>query len=233
MMRIRRLMPTMGASGRLAVPALAVAGVLLSGCGGGSMLGSSSDSSPSFGDRFSQLFGSKSQAVGEKAPAPVDNELSCPPVNIRAGASTYAVAAAGKQAVGNDVRFQATITRTARDCTQTGDQITARIGIQGRVIAGPAGNPPTVEIPLRVAVVQGGVHEKTIATKVYKTTVAMSEATSAPFSMVAEDLVYPVPPGATGDSYIFYIGFDPQALTPEPAPRAPKKKKKQAAPPPS
>jgi hypothetical protein len=143
------------------------------------------------------------------------------------------VAAAGKQAVGNDVRFQATITRTARDCTQTGDQITARIGIQGRVIAGPAGNPPTVEIPLRVAVVQGGVHEKTIATKVYKTTVAMSEATSAPFSMVAEDLVYPVPPGATGDSYIFYIGFDPQALTPEPAPRAPKKKKKQAAPPPS
>jgi hypothetical protein len=226
-------MPTMGASGRLAVPALAVAGVLLSGCGGGSMLGSSSDSSPSFGDRFSQLFGSKSQAVGEKAPAPVDNELSCPPVNIRAGASTYAVAAAGKQAVGNDVRFQATITRTARDCMQTGDQITARIGIQGRVIAGPAGNPPTVEIPLRVAVVQGGVHEKTIATKVYKTTVAMSEATSAPFSMVAEDLVYPVPPGATGDSYIFYIGFDPQALTPEPAPRAPKKKKKQTAPPPS
>jgi hypothetical protein len=25
-----------------------------------------------------------------------------------------------------------------------------------------------------------------------------------------------VPPGATGDNYIFYIGFDPQALGPEP-----------------
>ncbi|HEY3846196.1 MAG TPA: hypothetical protein VGL95_03690, partial [Acetobacteraceae bacterium] len=71
--------------------ALAVAGMLLSGCGGGSMFGDSPDPSPSIGDRFSQLFGSRSQAVGENPPPPVDNELSCPPVRIRPGASTYAV----------------------------------------------------------------------------------------------------------------------------------------------
>jgi hypothetical protein len=135
------------------------------------------------------------------------------------------VAAAGKQAVGNDVRFQATITRTARQCTKTGDQIIARIGIQGRVIAGPAGAPSTVDIPIRVAVVQGGVQEKTIATKAYQTSVTMSEDGSEPFSLVAEDLVYPVPPGATGDSYIFYLGFDPQALKPAPTPKPVKKKK--------
>jgi hypothetical protein len=224
MMR-NRLMMGAGQAGSLrTVLALAVAGALLSGCGGGSMFGASSDSSPSIGDRFGQLFGSKSQAVGERAPAPVDNELTCPPVSIRAGASTFAVGVPGKPATGNDLRYQATITRTARDCTQTGDQITARIGIQGRVITGPAGNPPTVEIPIRVAVVQGGINEKTIATKVYRTTVSLSEAGNDAFSLVAEDLVYPVPPGATGDSYIFYIGFDPQALTPEP--KAVKRKKK-------
>ena len=205
--------------------ALAAAGGVLSGCGGGSMFGgSSSDPSPSIGDRFGQLFGSRSQAIGEKAPAAVDNELDCPPVSIRAGASTFAVGTPGKPASGNDLRYQATITRTARDCTVNNGQIVARIGIQGRVIAGPAGNPPTVEIPLRVAVVQGGVQEKTIATKVYRTTVSLTEASSVPFSLVAEDLVYPVPPGALGDSYIFYIGFDPQALTPEP--KAVKRKKK-------
>jgi hypothetical protein len=217
-----------GRTGSLRVAlALAAAGALLSGCGGGSLFGgsSSSDPSPSLGDRFGQLFGSKSQAVGERAPSAADNELSCPPVSIRAGASTFAVGLPGKTAVGSDLRYQATITRTARDCTQKGSDIVARIGIQGRVIAGPAGNPPTVEIPLRVAVVQGGVNEKTVVTKVFRTTVAMDESGSVPFSLVAEDVVYPVPPGATGDSYIFYIGFDPQALTPE-RPVKPARKKK-------
>jgi hypothetical protein len=105
--------------------------------------------------------------------------MSCPPVSIRPGASTLAVAVQGKQAVGNDVRYQATITKTARDCTRTGGDITARIGIQGRVIAGPAGAPSSVDIPMRIAVVQGGVNEKVIATKAYRTTVSMSEDSRA------------------------------------------------------
>ena len=228
----KSLMQTMGGgrtTHRRVAFTLAVAATLLSGCGGDvrKIFGEEpkDEPLPSISDRFAQLFGSKSQAVGEAAPAAGANEVNCPPVNIRAGASTYAVATPGKQPVGNDLRFQATITRTARDCRQTGDQIISRIGIQGRVIAGPAGAPSSVEIPLRVAVVQGGVQEKTIATKVYRTTVSLSEASNVPFSLVAEDVQYPVPPGAIGDSYIFYIGFDPQALTPEP-PAKPARKKK-------
>jgi hypothetical protein len=188
-------------------------------------------------DRFKSLFGGgSSDKPAEPAPGAApgadgaagegQTDLNCPPVSIRAGASTYLVAAPGKEAIGNDVRFQATITKTARDCTRTGGEITARIGIQGRVIAGPAGAPETVQIPLRVAVVQGGVNEKTIATKAYRTTVTMAEDGSVPFTLVADDMVYPVPAGAAADSYIFYIGFDPQALAPEakaPAKRAKKK----------
>ncbi len=82
MMRNRLMMRTAvaGRAGHARIAlALAVAGAVLSGCGGGSMLGASSESSPSIGSRFSQLFGSKSQAVGEAAPPPVDSELSCPP----------------------------------------------------------------------------------------------------------------------------------------------------------
>ena len=120
-------------------------------------------------------------------------DLTCPPVTVRAGASTYAVAAPGKQPVGNDLRFQATISKMARECTVNGGVITARIGIQGRVIAGPAGAPSSVQVPIRVAVVQGGVSEKTIATKAYQTTVTMTEGGSEPFTLVAEDLTYPAP----------------------------------------
>jgi hypothetical protein len=202
---------------------LAIAGGALAGCGGGSMLGGSSDSGSSFGDRFSQLFGSKSQAVGEAAPPP-ENDLTCPSVSIRPGASTFGVGMPGKPASGSDLRYQATIIRTARDCNLVGGQITARIGIQGRVIAGPAGAPASVDVPLRVAVVQDGVTPKTIFTKAYQTNVAMNADGSVVFSLVAEDVVYPPPVGAAGDSYVFYIGFDPAALKPEPKARAPKKR---------
>lgn len=173
-------------------------------------------------DRFKSLFGGGSDDKGQQnLPAggpPVDptDGLTCPPVNIRAGASTYAVAAPGKQAVGNDVRFQASITKTARECNLNGAEIVAKIGIQGRVVAGPAGAPVTVDIPMRIAVVQGGIGEKVVATKAYRTTVQMTGEGSVPFTIVAEDMVYPVPaPGTNADNYVFYIGFDPQALTPE------------------
>jgi hypothetical protein len=206
----------------------AIAAVMLAGLGCGAF--SSSASAQSLGDRFKSLFGGKSDEPAQGAPPSASEsqsppDLTCPPVTIRAGASTYAVATPGKQPVGNDLRFQVTITRTARECAINGGEITARIGIQGRVIAGPAGAPSSVQVPLRVAVVQSGVNEKTIATKVYQTTVSMAESGSEPFTLVAEGLTYPVPPSAaSGDSYVFYIGFDPQALKPEPKPRAPKKK---------
>jgi hypothetical protein len=214
---------------RLAIRRLALTGTiaLAIGCG----VFASPAASQSLTDRFKSLFGGKSDEPAPAAPGapagPTQNQVedSCPPVSIRAGASTYAVAAPGKQATGNDVRFQATITKTARDCRLTGGDIIARVGIQGRIIAGPAGAPATVEIPMRIAVVQGGVNEKVVATKAYRTTVQMTEDASVPFTIVADDLAYPVPPGETGASYIFYIGFDPQALAPEPKAKPGRKKK--------
>jgi hypothetical protein len=181
-------------------------------------------------DRFKSLFGGgKSGEPAEKPPAPAEGQsgetdVLCPPVAIRSGASTYAVGAPGKEPVGSDLRFQATITRTARECAVNGGEITARIGIQGRIIVGPAGAPPTVQVPLRIAVVQGGVSEKTIATKAYQTTVTMGESGTEPSTLVAEDLTYPAPSADVAENYIFYIGFDPQALKPEPKPKAVRRK---------
>src|SRR3954453_13589050 len=145
-------------------------------------------SAQSITDRFKSLFGGKSDeepaTAAPGAAVPQDTgDLTCPPVTVRAGASTYAVAAAGKQPVGNDLRFQGTITKMAGECNLNAGTITARIGIQGRVIAGPAGAPSAIQVPIRVAVVQGGVSEKTIATKAYQTTVKMGEPGCEPFSM--------------------------------------------------
>jgi hypothetical protein len=202
-----------------------VSSAFLASCGGGAMFGggSSGGSSPSFGDRFSQLFGGKSTEVGGTQSAQAttaggaDSELTCPMVSIRPGAATYAVGAQGKPGVGNDLAYQATITRTARSCDLANGQVSIKIGIQGRVIVGPAGAPETVEVPLRVAVVQEGVNPKPIATKVFTTTVSLAGQTSVEYSLVGEDFSYPAPSAAANDSYVFYIGFDPQALKPQPA----------------
>ena len=213
----------MGDKARMKIVGLAAVSLALA-CG----LVAAPAGAQSLTDRFKSLFGGKSDEPQPQAPvvsSEPQTEENCPPVSIRAGASTYAVGAPGKPAVGNDMRYQASIAKTARDCTKANGEITARIGIQGRVIAGPAGAPASVEIPLRIAVVQGGVTEKVIATKAYRTTVAMSEEGSVPFTMVIDDLVYPAPAGAVGDSYIFYLGFDPQALAPEPKAKPSKKKK--------
>ena len=169
-------------------------------------------------DRFKSLFGGKSDEPAQPSPAPVpgqpaEDEIDCPQVTVRSGASTYAVGARGTPAGGQEIRFQATM---ARECSRGGAGITARIGIQGRVIAGPAGAPATVEVPLRIAVVQGGIGEKVIASKAYRTTVEMTDGGSVPFTFIAEDMTYPVPAAAVADNYIFYVGFDPQALSPEP-----------------
>lgn len=121
--------------------------------------------------------------------------------------------------MGNDLAYQATITRTARSCDLTNGQVSVKIGIQGRVIVGPAGAPDTVEVPIRVAVVQEGVNPKPIATKVFTTAVSMGGQTSVEYSLVGEDFSYPAPNAVANDSYVFYIGFDPQALKPQPASR--------------
>jgi hypothetical protein len=169
---------------------------------------------PTISDRFDQLFGGRGKVSETTAEG---TEVDCPLVRVRAGASTYGVAPPGKQPVASELNYQATITRTARECRRVDSgQITARIGIQGRVIAGPAGAPATVEVPVRVAIVQTGVQERVITTKVYRTTVAMTEAGGS-FSLVGEDLVYNQPGSLTSDNFVFYVGFDPQAVTP-PAP---------------
>lgn len=178
--------------------------------------------SQSLGDRFKEMFGVKSQperaapASGDVASVPGD--LTCPTVSIRAGASTYTVGASGQPASGTDVRYQATIGDTARECDYNTDthQIAIKVGIRGRVIVGPAGAPPSVEVPLRIAVVEDGVSAKTIATKAYTITVSLSGNEGGTYSFVSDDISYPAPQSAAADRYVFYVGFDPQALKPEP-----------------
>ena len=75
-----------------------------------------------------------------------------------------------RTAAAGDLRFQGTIVSYARDCTRVAGQVNARIGVEGRVVVGPAGAPDNVTLPIRVAVVQEGLQPKTIMTRLYMRT---------------------------------------------------------------
>ncbi len=157
-------------------------------------------------------------------------EDDCPTVAVRQGASTLAIAAKTQQPTASDLRYQLTLTETARQCALEGPEIRMRVGVQGRVLVGPAGAPNQVQVPLRYAVVQEGVEPKTITSKFRRFPVSMPPgAAHVNFTDIEEDLRFPMPSRAALDAYVVYIGFDDAGDRGHPAAKkksAPKKKPK-------
>jgi hypothetical protein len=89
-----------------------------------------------------------------------------------------------------------------------------KVGVQGRVIVGPVGEAGTLDVPLRLALVQEGASPKTIWTKLYRVPVSIAGGQpNVPFVHV-EDISVPKPSAADLQAYVVYAGFDQQA-TPE------------------
>ncbi len=167
--------------------------------------------------------GESNQLVPETPEVRVDDD--CPSVEIRGGASTLAIAAKPQGATASDLRYQLTFTQTARQCLLAGSVLRMRVGVQGRIIVGPAGAPNQVDVPVRYAVVQEGIQPKTITTKFRRIPVGMPPgAPSVLFTDIEEDLSFPMPSRAVLDAYVVYVGFDDVGDRSQPR-AAPKKSK--------
>ena len=180
---------------------------------------------------FSGFFGGFS-AKGPQTAATSQGNVTCPPTEVRQGASTLTVSPAGEKSA-MLVKYQGEFLRTARDCTVANGIMAMRIGVEGRVIVGPAGGPGEVDVPLRIAVVQetpGG--SKPVTTKFIRIPVTLGPNDgSTLFTHVEEGLSFPVPsPTSLLDDYIAYVGFDPLALQAAEKPKPAPKPKSQAKP---
>ena len=143
-------------------------------------------------------------------------EIDCPGVDVRQGASTLAINAPGADSTPMNTRYQVTIAQTARECASLGGVMTMKVGVQGRVLLGPAGSPGRVDVPIRVAVVEEGANPKPIVSKFYRVAVDVPPGqTSVPFMHVEQDLTFPMPRPGVLDSYVVYVGFDPAPAKPE------------------
>jgi hypothetical protein len=160
-----------------------------------------------------------------------DDDLECPPVTVRSGASTLAMA--GKSATSSDpaamdLSYQGSIVRTARECHVAAGTMTMKVGVEGRIIVGPAGGPGQLDVPLRLAVVQEGPQAKTVLSKLVRIPVTITEgAGNVNFTHIDPDVSFPLPqPLGNIDSYVVYVGFDPNAAPVRPKATAKPKRKR-------
>jgi hypothetical protein len=200
------------------IAALLALAFLAGGCSAGSVFGGpaaapdSSSAPPSPGDKTSNFF-SGSSANSPQAVAGAQPDVNCPSADIRRGASTLTVGPGGENAA-MSLKYQGSFVRAARECVVVGGNMVMKIGIQGRIIVGPAGGPGQVDVPLRIAVVEdtpGGT--RPIVTKLIRIPVTIAPgAGNVLFSHIEEGLSFPLPtPTAALDDYTVYVGFDPLA----------------------
>ncbi len=137
-------------------------------------------------------------------------DVECPTIQVRNGASTWQTPAG----VGTtDLKYQASLGQMARECAILGDTMTVKVGVEGRVLVGPKGTPGTIQVPLRLALVQEGPKPKSIWTKFYPIPVNIQQGQSGtPFTHVEDDLSFALPPDKDISAYVIYVGFDPQGL---------------------
>lgn len=213
---------------RQAPPAAAAVGlILLAGCSGGgpgspattastgtvAPPAAAAASTPSFKDKIASFFSGATQ----KDPQGVANaqpDVECPFLDIRQGASTLTIPPPPPDGSNEamSLKYQGTFVRAARDCSVVGGQMVMRVGVQGRLVVGPAGGPGQIEVPLRIAVVSAPLTApKTVATKLIRIPVSIGAGDgTVDFTHIEEGLSFPMP-STSSDPYIVYIGFDPLA----------------------
>src|SRR5215470_6251318 len=107
-------------------------------------------SNASFTSRVKSLFSGNSGTLNAATPqsAAAAPDIDCPGVEYRQGAATMAINSPGSDNA-LDLRYQLSFTQTARECVLRGNELTIKVGVQGRIVVGPAGGPGPVSIPLR------------------------------------------------------------------------------------
>jgi hypothetical protein len=228
----RRWLP---ATGVAAVAATLAACSSFSGLGGdsappapastASTTSAPASSNISFASRVKSFFagdsGSLSSPTPQAAAGDTAGDIECPGVEYRQGAATMAVNSPGAENTALSLRYQASFTQTARECILRGNNLTIKVGVQGRLVIGPAGATGAVTVPLRYALVREGSEPKTLWTKLFMVPVTIPEnQLNVPWLHIEEEMTVPRPSGNEIEAYVIYIGFDPEGASARPKPAA-------------
>ncbi|HWV52631.1 hypothetical protein [Pseudorhodoplanes sp.] len=196
-----------GRRGRIVhVASFAALTLALAGCS------SSGGDGTSFGERFNQSVatGTPTAPAAPSTTGAATNLDTCPNVDIRRGAGTISINTNARDPQAMQLRYQISVGQTARECANVAGNLNIKVGLQGRVVLGPAGTPGSIEVPVRYALVEEGAEPKTLYSKLYRVPVTVSEGqNSVSFTHIEEAMSVPMPSAAVFERYVIYVGFDP------------------------
>ena len=172
--------------------------VVLAGC--------QSQSNPSGGGEPSSwrlaFFGNPQAIPPEKSVESTQRDLNCPSVVVQEGGAAYRIGRPGS----GEVAHQASLVETARECRFSGNSMTLKVGLQGRVLIGAAGKPGTFAVPIRVFVKRG---DTVVASRVARLSVTIpANDTSAGFVHIEDNITLPVSANDPAEEYDLFVGFD-------------------------
>ena len=192
--------------------ALCCAGLALAGCAATDNL---IPSAGRVGSAFGNLLAFNTTTPG---PAPVANgaaerPLQCPTIEVLDGTASYRTYAGATQ-TNHAVRYQFSMGEVARECTHSGKEVLLKVGVEGRVLLGPAGSPGAFTVPVRIAVRHDG-DGKAVATKLYQVpaTIAAGEDATT-FQIVSDPIAVPFVTADADEDYTILVGFDATGKAP-------------------
>ena len=179
---------------------------VLAGCGGSA--GSLDPGAPAQGNRILNViaFGTPNPPPPPITTDPTALKLICPDIEVLDGTASLRFYAGG-QSSGN-VRYQYSLGEVARECSVSGSQIALKIGVEGRVLIGPAGSPGTFSVPVRIAV-RSEKTQQVVSSKSYKVSATVpSSDTQSVFQVISEPLLVPLLGEDASQDYTIVVGFD-------------------------
>ena len=190
-------------SGKLRFLAASLAALALAGCGGGA---GSAGPGESTSNTVANIlaFGRPSVPPAPSAADPNAIHLICPDIEVPDGLAALRVG--GQDSA--TVRYQYSLGDTARECSVANGQITLRVGVEGRVLIGPAGGTGSFTAPVRIVILRNA-DQKAEVTRLYKVAVSVPAGeTQGSFNLVTEPIVVPYKHEDATDDYSIVVGFD-------------------------
>ena len=133
----------------------------------------------------------------------VELRAYCPRVELRDGTAFYNTYERGKQDEADSIIYQASLAEVTRSCNYGSGALQMTVAAAGRVVPGPKSRSGNINMPIRVAVVQG---ETVLYSKLHKYPVQISDGVGATqFVFNDTEIVIPAPQSR---NVTVFIGYD-------------------------